>query len=360
MSNPPLHFFAASLPGLENMLADELRALGIKPEVVDGGCRFSGGKRLIPLVNLRAGLATYLWLLVGSFEARDFASFEGYLRDLPLSDWIEGKIKVKASSSHSKLIHTDAIIERVQKTLSKQGLWSGEGDDGHELRVHIRNNKVRVFLNTSGEPLYRRGYRLYSGKAPLRPDLARALLIASGWDRKTPLVDPCAGAGTLVIEAALLASGRAPGAKRSFAYESFKPSFRKAKGGPVNRELPALFYCERDEGSFRHAQDNAKRAGVDAMIEFQHGGLSSAKAWTESPFVVANPPYGKRIGSVDSVRSLYSALGDAVSSHATGAAIVCPDAALMRATNTEWESLLMTSHGGLKVRFWRWLSVPAV
>ncbi|MEM9071859.1 MAG: hypothetical protein AAGE52_25340, partial [Myxococcota bacterium] len=205
-----------------------------------------------------------------------------------------------------------------------------------------------ISVDTSGEPLHRRGYRRDPGPAPLREDLARALVIASGWDRRSPLVDPMAGSGTIAIEAALLASGRAPGAKRSFAFQS-APCFDQAlwtrtrEAAPKESDAPTIFASDRDAASVARTRANAERAGV--TLEIAQASLSEAPGLSDAQAVVSNPPWGERLEGDPT--AVHRALGALIRDHARGAAVGPPEIG----TALGLPSQLMTDARGTKVCF---------
>jgi len=218
-----------------------------------------------------------------------------------------------------------------------------------------------VSADSSGALLHRRGYRQATAKAPLRETLAAALLAASGWDGQAPLVDPFCGSGTIPIEAALLARGRAPGGARTFAAERW-PGVSAGVGNRIRAELAErartgpigpVSGSDRDAGAIAAAVTNAERAGVSGDVSLAVRSLSAAdfpaggRGW-----VVTNPPYGVRGGDAGRVRDLWAQLGHVLRARAHGwrVALLSPDPALERQLRLPLSVAAQTSNGGIPVR----------
>lgn len=366
-----MRLFASSAPGLEPLLAEEVRALGVSaPDIVPGGVEMEGELELVYRANLELGLAQQVRLRMAAFQARRFPQLVRGVASIDWRSWLApgASIRVRVSAKKSRLFHTAAIEERVRQGIADAlGEPPGEADEG-ALRLHVRmqDDECTLSLDTSGEPLHRRGYRLQSGKAPLREDLARAIVVASGWDRESPLVDPLMGAGTIPIEAAILARGRAPGIGRRFAFME-APGFDEAlwsglveaaRGRERKGELPLIAGSDRDAGALDAARANAARADVEADLTFEHATLGQAAALAEPlperGAFVTHPPYGKRVGKASSLRDLYRSLGarmEALPPGWAGAVVVPASGPLSRALGPGTRAALLTDQGGIKVRF---------
>jgi putative N6-adenine-specific DNA methylase len=233
--------------------------------------------------------------------------------------------------------------------------------------VRVADNEATVSIDSSGDPLYKRGWRVASTKAPLRETLAAAMLLETGWDASVPLADPFCGSGTIAIEAALLATGRAPGAIRSFAFENW-PSFEPGTLASVRGELRAasstratatrmpIFATDRDEGAIAIAVENAARAGVDDAIEFRHASVSElggVLALGRNGWIVTNPPYGRRLATNDDLRNLFARFGDVVRSSLADwhVGILVADERVAGHAGLALTRGFSTSNGGIGVRF---------
>jgi putative N6-adenine-specific DNA methylase len=197
-------------------------------------------------------------------------------------------------------------------------------------------------------------------RAPLRETLAAAMLAAVGYDASRPLVDPFCGSGTLVIEAAMLARDIAPGLQRSFAAERW-PEARAAVWRTVRDEARArikpsagapLIGSDRDAGAIEAAQANAARAGVSADVQFVQRALSDLEVPEGPGLLIANPPYGVRVGESAPLRDLYARLGQVVRTRCVGwrVTLLSPDRALEGQTGLRFSEVLKTHNGGIPVR----------
>jgi putative N6-adenine-specific DNA methylase len=234
-----------------------------------------------------------------------------------------------------------------------------------QVQVRLVDDRCTLSIDAGGAPLHRRGYRLATGKAPLREDLARALLLLSGWDRATPLVDPFCGSGTILIEADLLARRIPPGAARAFAFER-APAFDAASWQAARTAAlaaaappaaaPPLLGSDRDPGAIEAARSNAARAGA-GHIQLVQAPLGGAPAFAAPPgpagALVTNPPWGQRTGRDRTLLALYQSLGTRARSlpPAWRVALAVADPQLAAATGLPVESRLMTDAGGVKVYF---------
>jgi putative N6-adenine-specific DNA methylase len=260
---------------------------------------------------------------------------------------------VRVSSTASRLYHTGAVAERVAAAI---GTGPGEAP---LVVLRLVHDRVMVSVDSSGEPLHRRGWRRQTAKAPLRETLAAAMILASGWDATSPLVDPLCGSGTIAVEAALLATGRPPGEGRRFAFEdwpSFAPgTWASVSGGErtVAGDVPAIVASDRDAGAVEAAAGNAERAGVSALVQIGQRPLADVRPPPGGPgWVLTNPPYGKRVGGAD-LRALYAQLGSVVAARFEGwtTGILAADRRLAGHTGLDLSEVLRTDNGGIPVRF---------
>ena len=335
-------------------MAIELAGLGVRVRrTLRGGAEFSATERQLYAANLWLRTANRVVVRAGlAFTARTFEELEAHLEGLPSDRWIPAgcRPQVRVSSVSSQLFHTGAVAERVAQVLSRGT------DPGPLVVVRIMHDRVLVSVDSSGAPLFQRGWRLETAKAPLRETLAAAMLQASAWDRRAPLVDPFCGSGTIPIEAALLAAGVPPGHRRRFAFQDW-PSFQPGTWASVTGEAlarpvvdaPLIVGADRDAGAVRTAAANADRAGV--TLDLRRGALSALSISAARPgWLVSNPPYGKR---VESGRELYSRLGDIVRRRFTGwkIGLLVSDPGLAAQSRLPWRDELRTTNGGIPVTF---------
>jgi putative N6-adenine-specific DNA methylase len=233
-----------------------------------------------------------------------------------------------------------------------------ESDLPQLIIVRLAENRCIVSVDSSGALLHRRGYRLATAKAPLRETLAAGMLMASGWDLTSPLVDPFCGAGTIPIEAALMARKIAPGLNRHFAFKDW-PNFDAetwerlkalSRGGEA-KSSPPLMGSDRDAGAIRAAGENAERAGVSDSIIFSCKAISALHPPPGPGWVVTNPPHGVRLKSRPDLRTLYIRLGRVLRAKCPGwsAAILCADDTLLELTGIKFDHQFPMRSGGLRV-----------
>lgn len=351
-----LTVFIACAPGLEPMLAEELAPLGATGTIVPGGVEARGDLRLVYRANLELGVALKVLVRLGRFRATRFDELSARAAALPWDTWIAGRAHVRAVCRASRLYHSGAVAERVQAAIGER-----TGDTDTDVLVRLERDECTISVDTSGELLHKRGYRVDPGAAPLREDLARALARLAGAASAAAIIDPCCGAGTLLAEAALLARGTPPGHARRFAFMDApgfdEPMWLRLRERALARATdirPRLLGSDRDPAAIEAARGNLARAGID-WAELAVAPLSQAPAFAAPPpgpgVVLANPPYGRRVGRGDTLARLYEALGERVRSLPAGwrVGLVTASRALARATALPLASELMTDHGGGKV-----------
>ena len=351
--------FVTCLPGLEPVLEEELREKGIGGELksVRGGVELTLDLDGLHRANRELGVAQQVRVRIARFPAKKLPALARQAAEVDFTPWLrkDRPLRIRVKSRKSVLYHTGAIAERVLRAVTDQ-VGAFEEEDGQQLLVRVENNEVEISFDCSGEPLHRRGYRLALAKAPLREDLACALLRVSGWDRTSALVDPMMGSGTIPIEAAMLASGRAPNGGRRFVLDD-APIASKPYVAPESelREVPTIIGSDRDAGAVEAANANAERAGVLADLALSKAPLAGCPGWNEErATLVTNPPFGRRVGASKKLRPLFGAIGAKLRERSKwGAAFVYPDSNLSKMLGVDLESALLTDHGGIKVRFLR-------
>lgn len=393
MEGERLRLFVASAPGLEPLLRTELEQLGIADarEVV-GGVSCFGSLEDVYRINVGCGLGLRVLVRIAEFFARDFRALERVARSLAWERWLHPRrgVRVRAHSKRSRLYHTKAIAERIERGISArtrgahelhadtpaQGPGGGEvgaGDEPTLIQVRFVRDRCTISVDTTGTMLHKRGWRQAVGKAPLREDIARALLISAGWRPGMALVDPTAGAGTLVIEAATWAAGLSPGHARRFVCmgaPGFDPTvFARVRESSRRPPVagPTLLGRDRDAGAVRSATANAERAGVGDATRFVRASLGELEVpeLAEPEFaggpgepvaVVANLPWGVRTGDPSRLRNLYATFGKFARRLAEGRSVrvglVSNDSALAHATGLGLERQLATDQGGAKIGLW--------
>ena len=365
-----LSLYAVTAPGLESLTAGELRSLDLTPSGQEpGGVSFEGTLVDLARANLHLRTASRILVRIGAFHARALGELERKAGLLPWRDWLpqDLPLTVRASCRKSRLFHQRAVAERILAALGSSGEIPGGSEPeedqevpGQLILVRVFRDECTVSLDSSGALLHRRGYRQATAKAPLRETLAAALLLASGWNPDTPLIDPFTGSGTIPIEAALLARRIAPGLNRDFAFrrwprwdeQVWRQLTDQAREWARPRAPAAMLGADRDAGAITAARSNAERAGVAGDIEFRCEAVSRLAPPPGTGALVTNPPYGVRVGDARKLRDLYARLGQVVRERLPGwrATLLLPSTPLERATGLRFNELLRTRNGGLAVR----------
>ncbi|TYO97087.1 putative N6-adenine-specific DNA methylase [Geothermobacter ehrlichii] len=323
MKNRTVEQYAVVPPGFEPVCAAELAALGITGiRQEKGGVRWQGGLRELYLANLWLRTASRVLVRFAELTVRDFPTLFRRAARLSWGEFVRPgqRVAFRVTSRRSRLMHTGRISETLALAL-RHAL--GDPPDNPELPeqqvvVRLHQDRMLLSIDSSGEHLHRRGYRRLQGKAPLRENLAAGMLLLAGWNGETPLVDPFCGAGTLPIEAALIAGRIPPGQMRTFAFMHW-PGYRAGlwkllldEARRHRRPLPAALIVagDSDAAVLDLARQNAETAGVGEAIAWSRNDFA-AIGLPECPgLVVANPPYGERLGDDAEVRRLYRRLGE--------------------------------------------------
>lgn len=361
--------FAACLPGFEPLLAGELVALGAEPKPLRGGVAFTADAALAMRSCLWLGTASHVLMRLAEFPCRALGELQRKAALLPWREWLRPNvpIAVRATTRGSRVYHTGAAVERIENAIAAafgKPIGTATADDTVVAHVHVRfrDDVCTLSLDATSTPLHRRGYRLEGAKAPLREDIAHALVLASGWRGDTALLDPFCGSGTIVIEAAQLAQRLAPGHLRDPAMEHLAlfdgDAWQAARTFVPERAVagPRLAASDRDAGAIEAARRNAERAGVADRIEFTCCAITG-HPWLQADGAPAagtlatNPPFGLRVSQGDRLLPLYQTLGHRL--RALGGdwsvALLAHDVRLARRTGLPLQAAWTTRHGGLTV-----------
>lgn len=321
-TKPRYDCFAIVAPGLEGLVAAELAGMGITPAGTEtGGVSFRASKADLYGANLHLRTASRVIVRLAEFHAAAFWELEKQARRVPWETILPpgARVRFAVTAHKSRLSHQRGIAERLVASLVARVSDTAPGDDpdAQEFVVRIVHDTVTVSADSSGALLHRRGYRLASGRAPLRETLAAAMLLGAGYDGRGPLLDPFMGSGTIPIEAALIARRMPPGMRREFAFERW-PGFSAEAWARVRADAEAqirprapapIMGSDRDTGAVEAARANAARAGVSADVHLERAALSAVEVPGGRGWLVTNPPYGIRVGRADELRNLYARLG---------------------------------------------------
>ncbi|GAB2569460.1 bifunctional 23S rRNA (guanine(2069)-N(7))-methyltransferase RlmK/23S rRNA (guanine(2445)-N(2))-methyltransferase RlmL [Dyella jejuensis] len=371
------HYFASCPKGLEYLLRDELIALGAADvHEALAGVRFSGNLETAYRACLWSRLASRILLPVAEFEAEsDDALYAG----VQAIDWSQhlashGTLAVDANTAQSKLAHSQFLAQRVKDAVVDQFRQRGQdrpGVDTEEpdvrINLRLRRDRATVSIDLAGAPLHRRGWREQQGEAPLKENLAAAMLLRAGWPamyaQGGALLDPMCGSGTLLIEGALMVADAAPGLRRSYfgflgwqqhdiaLWRALLEEARQRASTGLSALRSCFFGSDADPRMVQTAKRNAQEAGVAGFFTLdRHDAQHVAPPPETYGLVITNPPYGERLGDRESMPRLYRMLGEALRQRFTGwrAAILAGDAELGRATTLRAEKKYTLYNGALE------------
>ncbi len=378
---PRLDAFAVAAPGLAPLVAAELDALGIahEPPTADG-VAFAADWRALATANLWLRTPTRVLVRLASFRATSFRELEQHGRRV---DWervvAPGQpVAIRVTCRKSRLWHSDAVAQRVHDAIAyvlgvpvplADAPREDDADDADEglaaevqpLVVRVAHDVVTISADASGRPLHKRGWRTALARAPMRETLAAACLLATGWGEgePVPFLDPLCGSGTLPIEAAHIALGRAPGRWRRFAWETWRdapPSLLSRairESGADGRDTLAvpIAGADRDPGAVRMARENAERAGVDGLVTFDERALRDTPPPAAAGLWVSNAPWGHRVGANASLDGFFASIGAMARGpfHDWRIALLLAEDDHLRALGVPVTPVLRTRSGGIRV-----------
>lgn len=374
-----LDIFVICAPGLEPVTGAEMLRIGVKPTKIEaGGISCTGSVQDVMKLNLWLRTASRVVVRIAAFHASTFHELERRAKKIEWKRFVDDRTPVgfRVTCKKSKLYHSDAVAERFAKALTAQikGVQAGKSDEGdddenphgdaQQFIVRLFRDDVTVSIDSSGELLHRRGYRLATAKAPIRETLAAGMLLAAEWSGTKPLLDPLCGSGTLAIEAALIARNIAPGGNRSFAFMNWRGFERRGwqliLADSEKRILPKagspIFASDRDDGAVKATRENAERAGVAGDVEVSRKSMTEAigevAGLNGGGLLIANPPYGKRIGESTDPRDLYASMGKAVRENLSGweVVLISNENRLISQLRIPMELLFSANNGGIPVQ----------
>jgi putative N6-adenine-specific DNA methylase len=329
-------FFASCPRGLESLLGEELGRLGAnKPEPVPGGVAFEGEMRTCYRANLESRLATRVLMRLGRSPYRDEQDVYEAAFALKWPEWFgeTQSIRVDINAIRSPLKSLEFATLRIKDAVCDRF----RADRGRRPDVDTRSPEVRIrafldkttvtlYLDMSGEPLNKRGYRRDAGEAPLKENLAAGIVGLTGWSSGEPLLDPMCGSGTLVIEAAMIALAIPPGHARAFAFERLagfdRRRWNEVRDAALARRKPKerlpIFGRDRYGEELKKARLNLEAAPLADCVELKQADVLDTGAPAGAGVLLANPPYGARIGEQTALAEFYPKLGDTLKKYYAG------------------------------------------
>ena len=327
-------YFATCPRGLEALLAEDIVAAGgAAPAITPGGVGFGGGWEVCYRLNLESRIATRVLWQVAAGECRDEAALYKLARDLawPQLFAVERSIRVFVTAVRTQFKSLEFVTLKVKDAVCDRfradcGRRPDVNTAAPDVRIHlfVTEQQATLYLDTSGEPLWLRGQKIAKVAAPLKENLAAGLLRLAGWTPETPLLDPMCGSGTILLEAAGMALGDAPGLARDmkdFGFTrlaNYQPAlWRKLCMAAAERRAAApeklrIWGSDSDDDAVARARQNLAHAGLDDLIEVRRADVLEISPPATSGILLANPPYGERLGETEALAAFYPRLGDAL------------------------------------------------
>ena len=321
--------------GLEAPLSQELEQLKCQDiRAVDGGVACKGGMEQVYRVNLHSRTASRVLLRLTKSGYRSEQDIYKAAKNIRWTDWfdLEQTFKVKVEGKRAQVKSLDFVGLKIKDAVCDVfrdacDARPSVGKIRPDIRIHafIDERDIQIFIDTSGEALFKRGYRQDTGEAPMRENLAAGLLLLAGYDGTQPFQDPFCGSGTIVIEAAWIATRRAPGLMRRFGFEKLKnfdaALWKKLQHEAETQIRPApapISGSDNDRHMIRAAVANAQAAEVDTFIRFEVKDAQDTRPNGEGGILISNPPYGVRLAEVQALQALYPQLGAWLKQHYAG------------------------------------------
>ena len=327
----PEKYFAPCPRGLEAPLAAEIAKLGAHDiAAANGGVSFAGDLTLALHANLESRLASRILWRVGGGGYRNERDLYDVVQAIDWPRHFDAKrtLRVDVAATRSPLTSLEFATLRTKDAVCDRqraatGIRPSVDKRAPDVRVHLHltDRDATVYVDTSGEPLFKRGYRRDADEAPLRENLAAGLLALAQWAPDAPLLDPMCGSGTIVAEAALIAANRAPGLARTFGFQKLAwydgPTWQRIKQAARDRirAAPAaasIVASDKAAGAVAKTQANARNAKIDAFLRIEQADVLTRPAPAASGVLIANPPYGVRLEEADAMAAFYPRLGDAL------------------------------------------------
>ncbi len=368
---PLASHFATCPRGLEVLLEAELTAAGAQVvRQVPAGVLFMADAAAEMRANLTSRIATRILRKVGFTRYRKEEHIYRAALDLPWPDWFDVKktiaVKVGAQNAPLKSLNfitlkiKDAICDRFREETRERPSVDTDAPDV-PVYAFFTPDAVTFYLDTSGEPLFKRGFKREASAASIKENLAAGLLMLSGWEPGTPLLDPMCGAGTILLEAADMALNRAPGRSRHFAFEHYRDFdaalWKRIKAEAHAQEKPLtqlpIFGADQDRWVLDKAKNNLDAAGYGGAIELKVSDVLDLKPPTPVGTVVTNPPYGERLGEAEDLAEWYPLLGDWLKKNFSGwgAWIISGDPLLPKLLGLKASRRIPLFNGPIETRF---------
>lgn len=343
-----LHFFAPCPRGLELALAEELLKLrATSPQPIQGGVQFQGDWSTCYRANLESRIASRILWQIAKQRYRNESDIYHTTHAFPWHEWfaINNTIRVNLTAIRSQLRSLDFTTLKIKDAICDKfreitGHRPNVDTAQPDIRIHgfLDAKNFTLYLDTSGEALFKRGLRKTAGEAPLRENLAAGILRLTGWQPGIPLLDPMCGSGTFLLEAAQIALNIAPGIERHFAFEKFKyfdqAQWNRLKEIAIAAQLPVIsqpiYGSDLYGDALTDAQTNLSAAGLTNVVKLKQANILEISPPTSNGILVTNPPYGIRLGEQQVLTELYPKLGD-----------------LLKKKFSDWRAFILTADSAL-------------
>ena len=324
---------AKTLAGLENVLADEIRALGAESVLVERrAVSFIGDQELMYKANFHLRTAIKILKPIAEFEVTNRDELYDHAKEIPWTNYLAlGKSfaidatvqsEMFVNSMFASLRVKDAIADQFREATGKRPSVNADDPD-IRINVHLMNNHCTLSLDSSGESLHKRGYRIGQGEAPLNEVLAAGMILLTGWHGEKDFLDPMCGSGTLLIEAAMIAKGIPPGIyRKSFGFEQWpdfnEKLFEEIYNGEYEKEFNGkIIGSDISPMDIAIARNNVKNASLSKVIELQVQDFIKIEPPFDNGIIIMNPPYGERM-KPQSISELYSSVGNTLKNKFAG------------------------------------------
>jgi putative N6-adenine-specific DNA methylase len=370
-------FFASCPRGLEHLLAQDLQRYNAENiRAAGGGVEFGGDFALCYRTNLESRIASRVLWRVATAHYRDEDDIYRAVFALPWGDWFDSKrtLRVDVSAircplkslSFVTLKIKDAVCDKIRRLSGRRPNVDTRRPDIH-IQGHLTAHDFTLYLDTTGEPLFKRGRRIAAAKAPLRENLAAGILRLAAWSPGTPLLDPMCGSGTFLLEAALMALDIAPGLGRHFAFEHLNNFDRRRwevllQQATVRQKPKAalpIHGSDRSGAAIQSARTNLAASGLDRCVTLKQANVLAISAPAKSGLIVSNPPYGVRLGEQQELGDFYPKLGDVLKKNFIGwrAYLLTADLRLPKLIRLATSKRTPLFNGALECRLFEYIMV---
>jgi len=375
--NAPNYFFAPCPRGLAPALADELGALGAqRPQAAEAGVSFTGPFDLVYAANLHSRIASRILWQVAQFPYANENDVYERGKEVPWQEYFtaERTFKVETNAHRSPVKSLDFVTLRVKDAIADHfrgalGRRPSVSPRDPDVRVHafLDAKTCTLYVDTSGEPLFKRGRRDFTGEAPLKKNLAAGILRIAGWHPGVALLDPMCGAGTFLSEAADISLGRAPGRSRAFGFQNLArynaSTWERLLAKAQRDEKPVaplpIYGSDLYGRTVDHARMNLRDAGLEGAVTLKQVNLLELSAPAPTGMLVTNPPYGVRLGEKEDLAQFYPQLGDTLKKRFAGwtAYILSGDPGLAKLIRLSASKRTVLFNGALECRLYEYRMV---